>query len=153
MVQPAHWPARPKMMVQTAKSQARWVISPAIVQTATGWNSYLNKLWLTKMPQKPTLDSHAKTRHRYMPQPVERKVGSLVRQKRQSRRRTARRRASWKISHPCTFKWDKAKEIRICGWTSHIHTIMYRIIKQKGWEIRAQQSIQVFHPLPPLQSS
>jgi len=127
--------AWPKTTVWPAQTVARWVISLPIAQTATWWRRYLNKLWSAKMPQKPTLDAPVKIRNREVHQLVERRVGGLQRKRKLIRWRTVRWRASWIVSWTRTLKWEKAKKVSSCRCTSNKNTIMYGIVKQKGWQI------------------
>jgi len=130
--------ARPKKTVSPSITVGRWVISPAIAQTATWWRTYMSKLWSATMPQKTSLDAHVKTMKEEVHQPVDRGVASLPRRKRVHRWLTVRRRADWEISQTWTLLQEKAKEVSSCRCTSHKNTIMYGIIQQKGWQIGAR---------------
>jgi len=69
---------------------------------------------------------------------VEKRVGGLQKKRRLSRRWTVRWRGSWRVSQTQTLKQEKANEVSSCGCTSHKNTMMYSIVKQKGWQIGAR---------------
>jgi len=130
--------AQPKTTVWPTITVARWVISLTIAQTVTWWWSYSNKLRLAKIPQKPSLDAHIKTRKEEVHQLVERRVDSLPRWKRLSSRQTVRKGASWRVFRTRTLRQDKATEVSGRGCTSLKNTILCGIVKWKGWQIGAR---------------